>query len=709
MFGGTYRKHPGGEEPQDEFKITYEHSSRCVSVGFGCGDDGGSGTGGAGATGGSGGGTGGAGATGGSGGTGGGIVPKTCDDIPDTTNYIVPNAPPTSSEDCDDTVTATGDNDHEAIITAIVLAGSNAVVCLEAGEYDMGGTIDITIDPGLTLKGIGGSPDDVVLDYYGDNDNGCRGGKGISVSVNNVTIENMWLKNTCENAVEQRNVDGSVMTKVRVSWDDRCVGPRALANCGQPCVPLICDNNSDNSGDVCTSDNDCPPNDGLPDDRGVCADAACSNGNSMDVRLICVNEVCVNNMTANGAYGLYPTDCQNTLVEYCQVQGASDAGVYIGKCDTGFVENNVAYENVAGLEVENSLNVDASNNELFDNAGGLLALQQDISKTCDDGANLGRSCTADLVCDVASDNPGNPCTVDGDCPNGACVDACPDDACDVASDNTGDPCTVDGDCPNGACVNGPNDGACVGIQTNSDVKMFDNQVYCNNHENFAQPGSAVSGIPVGTGALSFVGNGIEFFNNAITDNLTLGIGLASNILNCQVADSDCNPYNPGYDPYAKNIYIHDNLFTNNGTDPQGDFGLLFNVLGFGTPGMPPVPDVVWDGYLNQVCDESSTNAGEICYSDDACDDASDNTGDRCTADGDCPNGACVAVCPNGACVTEDPDAGICLGTDAAAAASSLVIGNECQNIRDLGENLGEYITCVGDFSETDPADLLCEP
>ncbi|MCZ6806208.1 MAG: hypothetical protein O7F08_04595, partial [Deltaproteobacteria bacterium] len=53
---------------------------------FGCGDDGGGGTAG----------TGGAGATGGSGGTGGGVEPKGCNDIPDTTNDIVPNAPPTS-------------------------------------------------------------------------------------------------------------------------------------------------------------------------------------------------------------------------------------------------------------------------------------------------------------------------------------------------------------------------------------------------------------------------------------------------------------------------------------------------------------------------------------------------------------------------------------------------------------------------------------
>jgi len=133
------------------------------------------------------------------------------------------------------------------------------------------------------------------------------------------------------------------------------------------------------------------------------------------------------------------------------------------------------------------------------------------------------------------------------------------------------------------------------MQSNTNVRLFDNETYCNNHPNFAKPNSAVAGIPVGTGVLSFAGDGVEIFGNLITDNQTLGIGMASNLLNCQVAGSDCPPYTAGYDPYVKQHYIHDNVFTNNGTLPQGDFGTLFQVLGFGTADGPPVPNVVWDG------------------------------------------------------------------------------------------------------------------
>jgi hypothetical protein len=218
------------------------------------------------------------------------------------------------------------------------------------------------------------------------------------------------------------------------------------------------------------------------------------------------------------------------------------------------------------------------------------------------------------------------------------------------------------------------------MQSNGNVRMFDSEVYCNNHDNFAQPGSAVSGIPVGTGGLSFGGNGIEFFGNQFTDNYAFGLGLAANLLTCQLASSDCPPYSDGYDPWVTNVYIHDNLFTNNGTMPTGDFGSLFNILGFGTPGGPPVPDVVWDAYTALACDGDSDNAGEICFSDD--------------------------TCVNGACALVGDDPGICLGTDAEAAASILTIGDPCQ---DLSLSFGDYVTCALDNSSTEQTPFLCEP
>ena len=436
-------------------------------------------------------------------GSNGSVGPKTCNDIPDTSRYIIQNAPPTSSDDCDRTLTATNSNDQIPIIEAIVSLSENGVLCLEPGNYDMADSVTVSGPTGLTIKGIGSSPDDVVLNYE------SRGAEGILVNdVDGVTVENLWIQNTIDNAVENTG-SNSVFRKIRVSWD------------GEPRVE-------------------------------------------------------------NGAYGIYPIGCTNVVIEYCQVQGASDAGVYVGQCTDSIVRNNLAHQNVAGLEVENSTNIEAFDNELFDNTGGLLALQEPISEA---------------------------------------------------------------------------------RPSNTEIRMFNNEVYCNNRENFSRPGSSVTSLPQGMGGLSFGGNNIEIFNNRFTDNRSIGFGIASNILNCQISDTDCpNPDTgeypiPGYDPYSTDIYIYDNLFTNNGTAPTESLAPLFNMLGFATgDDTPPVPDVVWGGYQ-----ETPGNAN---------------------------------------------NASICLGTDQTTAPTILVFGNACQS---LDQTDAQLAACILENHSTDPTPYFCEP
>jgi parallel beta-helix repeat protein len=74
----------------------------------------------------------------------------------------------------------------------------------------------------------------------------------------------------------------------------------------------------------------------------------------------------------NGAYGLYPVECENVLVEESEVVGASDAGIYVGQSEHIVVRNNIAHGNVAGIEIENCANADVFGNEAYDNTGGLL-------------------------------------------------------------------------------------------------------------------------------------------------------------------------------------------------------------------------------------------------------------------------------------------------------------------------------------------------
>jgi parallel beta-helix repeat protein len=74
----------------------------------------------------------------------------------------------------------------------------------------------------------------------------------------------------------------------------------------------------------------------------------------------------------NGSYAIYPVSCERVLIENCIARGASDAGIYVGQSKTIIVRNNQAFENVAGIEIENSLNADVYGNEAYNNTGGIL-------------------------------------------------------------------------------------------------------------------------------------------------------------------------------------------------------------------------------------------------------------------------------------------------------------------------------------------------
>ncbi len=74
----------------------------------------------------------------------------------------------------------------------------------------------------------------------------------------------------------------------------------------------------------------------------------------------------------NGAYGLYPVMSRNVLIEDCEVTGASDAGVYVGQSQNIIVRRNEVFENVAGIEIENSRFADVYENHTYNNTAGIL-------------------------------------------------------------------------------------------------------------------------------------------------------------------------------------------------------------------------------------------------------------------------------------------------------------------------------------------------
>lgn len=76
--------------------------------------------------------------------------------------------------------------------------------------------------------------------------------------------------------------------------------------------------------------------------------------------------------TTNGAYGIYPVKCRNVLIEDSASFGASDAGIYVGQSKTVIVRRNRAEKNVAGIEIENTIDADVYENTATGNTGGIL-------------------------------------------------------------------------------------------------------------------------------------------------------------------------------------------------------------------------------------------------------------------------------------------------------------------------------------------------
>jgi parallel beta-helix repeat protein len=208
---------------------------------------------------------------------------------------------------------------------------------------------------------------------------------------------------------------------------------------------------------------------------------------------------------SNGAYGIYPVQCQNLLLEECVAVGASDGGIYVGQSQNVIVRKCRAERNVAGFEIENSIDVDVYDNTATNNAGGLLVF----------------------------DLPGLP------------------------------------------------------LKNGKRVRVFNNQVLANNHDNFASKGNKVASVAPGTGMMVLATNQVELFQNTIKDNQSYSLLIISfHITGEAIEDKD-------YDPIPEGVYVHDNKITGGGSNPKGTLALML-VATLGRP----VPDIIYDGVQN---------------------------------------------------------------------------------------------------------------
>lgn len=130
-------------------------------------------------------------------------------------------------------------------------------------------------------------------------------------------------------------------------------------------------------------------------------------------------------------------------------------------------------------------------------------------------------------------------------------------------------------------------------QQGGNIRVFNNKVIANNHENFGAKGTPVASVPAGSGIVINSNDDIEVFDNEVRDNATTNI-IVSSVYSTGYKDSSASA---NFDPYPERIYIHNNTLSGGGDSPDGLDLKALKVALYGLTGN--FPDVLWDGYYNK--------------------------------------------------------------------------------------------------------------
>lgn len=213
--------------------------------------------------------------------------------------------------------------------------------------------------------------------------------------------------------------------------------------------------------------------------------------------------------TENGAYGIYPVQTTNVLIEDTVTIGASDAGLYVGQSKDVIVRRNRAEYNVAGIEIENTVNADVYENIATNNTGGILVFNMPQLQ-----------------------------------------------------------------------------------QAGEATRVYNNQIFSNNVENFGHPGTPVASVPAGSGVMINSNDRVEIFDNQISDNKTGNI-IISSLFTTGYSESSTSET---FDAYPESIFIYDNIFSGGGNAPDQPELEMARLALFGADGR--LPDIIWDGFYD---------------------------------------------------------------------------------------------------------------
>lgn len=131
----------------------------------------------------------------------------------------------------------------------------------------------------------------------------------------------------------------------------------------------------------------------------------------------------------------------------------------------------------------------------------------------------------------------------------------------------------------------------------SGTEIHDNVINDNNVPNFAEDGTIVALLPVGTGIMVLAANDTEIHDNTIEGNASVAV-LAVSFQTAELAGA-APATDPMYEPHLEQLWVYGNTTARNSTMPAP----LLTVLG----GPGPFPDVLWDGRVrpgmepNSIC------------------------------------------------------------------------------------------------------------
>jgi parallel beta-helix repeat protein len=114
---------------------------------------------------------------------------------------------------CSAVLTA-GAGSQDEVQRALIEAQSGAEVCLCPGTFAFGKELSLTV-PDVTVRGLGASRDDTVLDFAAQ----TIGDDGFTVTSDGFTIENVWVKNTPGNGIVVTGAEDVAFRNMKVSWD----------------------------------------------------------------------------------------------------------------------------------------------------------------------------------------------------------------------------------------------------------------------------------------------------------------------------------------------------------------------------------------------------------------------------------------------------------------------------------------------------------